>query len=294
MIEISLDELRTAAGIGVAGNIAGHLEQAGEADDFRNVVLTAAEAPKGIFPWYLPGRADFLGEFPLSSGALTIPPEDVAVDLQIEPEVGVIARLTYDGDGQVAMIAPIAIAAFNDCSIRRRGAAKISHKKNWGSASKGLASHGFAVGAIDPAGALATMRIVSFLRRGGVAYECGVDSPARAYSYAGDTLVDWIVGRLANQHGSDDTPLEPVGAYLRECGCPERAVVGIGATRYTPVGESTYLVEGDESIVVVYDETMTTPAAVAAAVEARDKYALPRASVLRQVVRSPGYSVSDT
>ena len=44
-------------------------------------------------------------------------------------------------------------------------------------------------------------------------------------------------------------PYEAVGAMLTACGSPLRAVVGIGATRYTPVGESTYLVAGDESIV---------------------------------------------
>ena len=61
MIDVNLSGLRSVAGIGVAGNFAGHLEQAGEAADFANVVPTAAEAPKGIFPWYVPGRDDFLG-----------------------------------------------------------------------------------------------------------------------------------------------------------------------------------------------------------------------------------------
>ena len=32
-----------------------------------------------------------------------------------------------------------------------------------------------------------------------------------------------------------------------------RSLVGIGATRYTPLGESTYLEVGDEAIVRVYD-----------------------------------------
>lgn len=66
-------------------------------------------------------------------------------------------------------------------------------------------------------------------------------------------LLDWIVERLANQKGSDDTPLEDVGALMVASGHPEVVLIGIGATRYTPLGESTYLKPGDEAIVRVYD-----------------------------------------
>ena len=66
-------------------------------------------------------------------------------------------------------------------------------------------------------------------------------------------LLDWIVERLANQKGSPDTPLEDVGALMVASGHPEHVLIGIGATRYTPLGESTYLKKGDEAIVRVYD-----------------------------------------
>lgn len=283
MIDVSLDLLRAAAGIGVAGNFAGHLEQAGEAADFANVVPTAAQAPKGIFPWYMPGRADFLGTFPVTHDTLVLPAEP-GVDLQIEPEVGVLFDLAYDDAGAVTRATPLLAAAWNDCSIRREGARKISHKKNWGPASKGVAARGFAVHDIAPDGGLAALRIASFMRRDGQAHAYGVDSPARGYSYAGTTLVDWMLDRLANQHGSDDTPLEPVGRYLADAGRPTQAFVGIGATRYTPFGESTYLVAGDESIVVVYDGSASSAEEVAVAVAAGHEHALPGASVLAQRV----------
>lgn len=38
-------------GLGVAGNFAGHLEQAGEARDFVAVAVKEAIAPKAIFPF---------------------------------------------------------------------------------------------------------------------------------------------------------------------------------------------------------------------------------------------------
>lgn len=284
MIEIALNDLRSAAGIGVAGNFAGHLEQAGEAADFVNVVAESAQAPKGIFPWHMPGRDGYLGVFPLSADTITWPERDHDVDLQIEPEVGAICRLTYDDAGNVTDVSPEAVAAFNDCSIRVAGAPKISEKKNWAPASKGLAARGFAVTDLDPTGGLATLRIACFMRRDGQVHDYGIDSPARGYSYAGTTLVDWIIERLANQQGSPDTPLEPVGQYLRDAGCPERVVFGIGATRYTDFGERTYLRPGDDSIVIVYDERTTSPDGVRAAVDAGTEGALADASVLVQAV----------
>jgi hypothetical protein len=285
VIDVSLTALRAAAGIGVAGNFAGHLEQAGEAADFANVVPTASEAPKGIFPWFMPGREGFLGTFPVTHDVLGLPDEP-GVDLQIEPEVGVLVGLTYDEHGTVVGIAPQAAIAWNDCSIRREGTRKISHKKNWGPASKGVAARGFAVSDISADGGLATLRIASFMRRGGEVHPYGVDSPARGYSYAGATLIDWMLERLCNQEGADDTPLEPVGRYLDEAGRPDHALIGIGATRYTAFGECTYLVAGDESIVIVYDAAASSPDEVTRAVAAGDEHALPRASVLVQHVAS--------
>jgi len=285
VIDVSLQALRAAAGIGVAGNFAGHLEQAGEAADFVNVVPTASEAPRGIFPWFMPGREGFLDTFPVTHDVLELPDEP-GVDLQIEPEVGVLAGLAYDDQGTVVGIVPQAVAAWNDCSIRREGARKISHKKNWGPASKGVAARGFAVPDISADGGLATLRIASFMRRGGDVHPYGVDSPARGYSYAGATLIDWMLDRLRNQEGADDTPLEPVGRYLDEAGRPGQALIGIGATRYTSFGEGTYLVAGDESIVIVYDESGSSPDQVAQAVAAGHEHALPRASVLVQRVTS--------
>ena len=61
MFPLDLDDLRRAFGIGVAGNFAGHLEQAGEAADFADVEADSPEAPKGIFPFYAPGSDSFLG-----------------------------------------------------------------------------------------------------------------------------------------------------------------------------------------------------------------------------------------
>jgi hypothetical protein len=256
MIDLEFDDLRSWFGFGVAGNFAGHLEQAGEAADFVNVSSDGA-APKGIFPWYAPGSSSFLGEFPLSHDAILLPAESPdfsgPLNLQIEPEVGLACRVVWAGD-TVASLAPFALGAFNDCSIRRPGAPKISYKKNWGPASKGVAAQFFEVSDLTPDGPTATLRLVCNLRdTDGELHGYGVDSPLLGYSYYGEVLLDWIVERLANQKGSPETPLEDVGALMVAAGHPETVLIGIGATRYTKLGESTYLQAGDEAIVRVYD-----------------------------------------
>lgn len=273
-------------GLGVAGNFAGHLEQAGEAADFVNVSPTAAAAPKGIFPWYAPGSDTFLGTPPLDAGRIVLPASDEPLNLQIEPEAGVLFEVRYAGDGTVSALRPTALGAFNDCSIRRAGATKISHKKNWGPASKGLARRLFAVDDLDAAGATGRLRLASFLRRDGAAHAYGVDSPLAGYSYYGTTLIDWLIDRLNAQRGAPGTPLEDVGALLAAAGRPERMVVGIGATRYTALGESTFLDAGDTSLVVVYDGGLHAPADIERAVAEGAEDALEAASVLTQRVEA--------
>ena len=256
MIELDFDELRTWAGFGVAGNFAGHLEQAGEAVDFVNVA-SEGTAPKGIFPWYIPDNPGYLGEFPLSSSSLRTPEPNAdgsPLNLQIEPEVGLACRVNWDGD-VVANLEPFALGAFNDCSIRRPGAPKISVKKNWGPGSKGVAPRFFEISDLSPDGPTSSLRLECFLvRDDGQRRAYGVTSALQGYSFFGDRLLDWIVDRLANQKGSPNTPLEDVGALLVAAGRPQNVLIGIGATRYTELGESTYLQPGDTAIVRVYDQ----------------------------------------
>jgi hypothetical protein len=283
LVDLDVDALRDGFGFGVAGNFAGHLEQAGEAADFTSVATAAPELPKGIFPWYAPGSGTFLEAFPLSSDRLAVPPGDgEAVRLQLEPEVGVVCDVTYDDAGTPTVLAPRLVAAFDDCSIRRPGATRISQKKNWGAASKGVAARGFAVTDLDPAGTTATLRLACFLRRDDATHTYGVDSPVPGYTLYGAPLLDWILDRLASQREAEGSPLEDVGALLRGAGCPRRVLVGIGATRYEPYGESTFARAGDEAIVVLYDGARHDAAAVAAAIAERRDGDL-TASVLRRI-----------
>ena len=121
-------------GLGVAGNFAGHLEQAGEAADFVNVKTQEAVQPKAIFPFYVPGEkldplTQFLTEFPISSDTLNFPQN--ADNLQIEPEIALICDIQYSEETpkKVTALLPTHFAAYNDCSIRARTPVKFQRKR---------------------------------------------------------------------------------------------------------------------------------------------------------------------
>jgi len=266
MIESS--ELKDVIGLGVAGNFAGHLEQAGEASDFVGVEVAEAQAPKGIFPFYVPrGEASsksFLHTFPIASDRIQM--EDPDDTLQIEPEVALLCRLFYEEGGEeegegkrVVRIVPERFGAHNDCSIRREGAPKISHKKNWGPNSKGTSNALLPIDRFEKGGVLDHYRLVSYLERDGL-HLYGVDSAVSSYSYFHQKLLDWIVEKMNTQQ--DAGPLESIRDWLAIAAHPERALISIGATRYTDYGETTFLEPGDRSIVVVYDARRHDEAAI--------------------------------
>ena len=132
MITVDARDARTWFGFGVAGNFAGHLAQAGEAADFVSVGGDDT-APKGIFPFYVPGGETFLAQFPISADTITLPESDEPLNLQIEPEAAVVFDVAYSEDGAVTTLTPIAIGAFNDCSIRRPGREEDQREEELGS-----------------------------------------------------------------------------------------------------------------------------------------------------------------
>lgn len=240
-------------GLGVAGNFAGHLEQAGEADDFRDLAIEDSAAPKGVFPFYVPAHSRSQGEHflhvcPISAERIRLGADDE--NHQIEPEVSLLCDLVYEDD-RIVDVVPREAMAHNDCSIRREGAKKISEKKNWGPETKGTAARSIPIDQIEPGGVLDDHRIACYLLRDGELTEYGVDSPITSYSYMYGQLLEWLVGRLNDQ--VDEGPLENISEWLAAAGRPDQALISIGATRYTPFGETTFLERGDHAIVSVYD-----------------------------------------
>jgi hypothetical protein len=97
-------------------------------------------------------------------------------------------------------------------------------------------------------------RICSFVRNSEMMMRYGEDAELSGYSFFYQKLIDWMTKQINSQ--VDYGPLEPLIEYIEKAGYPEKAVISIGATRYTPYGEKTFLQEGDEVIVVVYDNDL--------------------------------------
>ena len=223
-------------GLGVAGNFAGHLEQAGEAADFLQVKTEEAIQPKAIFPFYVPSETlssteQFLSTYPLSHDTISFPQD--ADNLQIEPEVALICEIHYQ-DGQVNKLKPTHFAAYNDCSIRRPNARKICEKKNWGENSKGISATQIALDKFEQGGVLDNYHIACFHKRNGVLNTYGEDSPAASYSYFHQKLLNWIIDKM--NHQPDQGPMNHIAELIKQSHQPSHAIISIGATRYTPLG----------------------------------------------------------
>lgn len=249
---------------GVAGNFTGHLEQAGEAADFKNVKTLEQNAPKAIFPTFLPKKEansasnasvipDFLTIFPFDPKRIIFPKGEEK--LQIEPECAIIFDATWQED-QLVELKPLSFGASNDCSIRKQGAKKISEKKNWGSCTKGFSENQIAAYGFESGCLLDDYRIASFLIRNGEVYDYGENSAVRDYSYIYKKLTDWMLDKFNNQQ--NEGPAEDIHSYLLAAGHPSRILVSIGATRYTTWGESNFLQNRDKAVVVVYPESKYT------------------------------------
>lgn len=257
-MKFSTETLKKIPIFGIAGNFAEHLSQAGEDADFVNVVTKEKNAPKGVFPIYLPNFNSFLTTFPLSSSMLEADFSS-PINCHLEPEVCVMFNITYQKN-KIANLQPIAFTAFNDCSIRRPNANKISHKKNWGENCSGIAQFWQPINSLQQNNELDNYSIVSYLKRNNEYIPYGMNSPVTGYQYFHQKLLNWLIDTFNNQ--KDEGPLEDICDYLTTLQQPSQAIISLGATRYTSFGEKGFLQAGDELSVYVYDQQKTNEQAV--------------------------------
>lgn len=245
-------DLKDAFCFGVAGNFTGHLEQAGEAVDFKNVVTEEECAPKALFPTFIKSKnkevPEYLKVFPFDSEKIIFPKDEEK--LQIEPECALVFEAFWQ-DGLLKDLKALAFTASNDCSIRKQGAKKISEKKNWGESSKGYSKDFIQIEDFSKNAIIDSYRIASFLVRDKKVFDYGEDSAVRDYSYVYEKLKNWIIDKINNQ--KDEGPAENLSSYLKG-NEPEKIFVSIGATRYTEFGENNFLKAQDEVFVILYPE----------------------------------------
>ena len=243
-------QLENVICLGVAGNFTHHLEQAGELEDFKNVVTEAVNAPKGIFPFYLPGSNSFLNIYSIGIDILTLPTYEA--NAQLEPEIAVLFDVIYDENHMIIELKAQKFTTFNDCTIRKEGAKKISEKKSWGVNSKGIGNKWIDIDKFEEGGVMDNYHLCSFVKRNGTLYPYGVDAPLLGYSYFYTKLKTWLIDKMNNQ--KDFGPLENIAEHLKNCEYPKQALISIGATAYAEFGEKNYLQSGDEVYVMAYDK----------------------------------------
>jgi len=263
---------------GVAGNFANHLEQAGESADFVDVVVHDANAPKGIFPTFIPNNTTFIGTCPFSNHLIFMPDGD---SIQMEPEVALKCSLTYNDDGYIKDIKPLKFMAYNDCSIRKEGAKKISHKKNWGEKTKGISFDEIDIDKFSRGGIMDNYSLISFIIRDNELIQYGENSELLGYSYFYQELLDWINEKLNYQE--DIGPLENLHKLIIDANKPEEMVISIGATRYTDFGENNYLEKKDKVYVITYDHTKYTIQDIKDMI-LNDNFSKDYISILKQIV----------
>jgi len=248
-------------GLGVAGNVAGHMAQAGEAD----APAATAEKPKtpaAIFTFYAPhphtvdaSENEVLGRlenFPVTNAVIDFP--KIGGNVQVEPEMGLYVDVVYAKDGgSVERLVPRRVAAFNDCSIRKLdGSEKLSEKKNWGHGSKGISLRSFRVNSLSPGTLVDKLVLVSYVRREGEVQQYSVAAPARNYLMFHEPLLDWIVDRINNQQNVGKW--ENIFPQLVESDYPTSMWIALGAGEYTEWGQKNFLQPKDEALVLIYNE----------------------------------------
>ena len=253
--ELNSENLGHVMGLGIAGNFAGHLEQAGETPDFVKVETESEVAPKGLFPYFVPEQSTQVGVYPFSATQIKYPENLQAnAHLQAEPEVCVLFDIKYQF-GKVAQMHPVAFAAFNDCSIRKPGAKKISEKKNWGPETKGVSNQFLPISSLDVGSELDEYRIIAYFKRDADWQLYGNDSAISSYSYFHQKLMDWMQDKL--NHQADFGPLENLNQWIHQANFPKQLLVSLGATTYTELGETTFLQPKDEIAIFVYHQSIS-------------------------------------
>jgi hypothetical protein len=242
-------QLNDVIGLGVAGNFAHHLEQAGELEDFKDVVTQELDAPKGIFPFYIPQSEGFLGLYSIGTEFLTLP--NYQANAQMEPEIAILFDIQYNDQNEVEDLVALRFTTFNDCTIRKEGAKKISEKKSWGVNSKGIGDKWIEIDQFYEGGVMDSYRLCSYVKRSGTLHPYGVDAPLLGYSYFYSKLKRWLIEKINNQ--VDFGPLEDISKHLKSANFPKQALISIGATAYAEFGEHNYLQAGDEVYIVAYD-----------------------------------------
>ena len=274
-----IEDLKDYLGFAVAGNFANHLGEAGEADEFSIIKTEEENEPKGLFPFYIKGHESFLGTYPISNEIiLTHGREEDKI--QAEPEVALICDFVYE-DNKIVDLIPKYFSAFNDCSLRVQNGEKLSVKKNWGTATKGISKDFIKIDNFTEEGILNKYHISSFIKRDGKIHNYGTISAINSYSYFFMQLKDWMLKKFNTQ--KDCGPLEELTQFMKDAKDAKGMIIAAGATSYCEFGKNNFLQKGDELFIYVYNAHINSHQAILNNVNSHEP--LQECSKLHQVIR---------
>ncbi len=275
---MQVNDLEDYLGFAVAGNFAGHLGEAGEADEFSVIQTEEKNAPKGLFPFYIKGHDSFLGTYPISNDVISTHNRE-SDKLQAEPEVALICDFIYK-DRKVIDIIPKYFSAFNDCSLRIQDGNKLSTKKNWGINTKGISEDFIEIDNFSETGILSKYHLSSFIKRDGKIHNYGTISAVKSYSYFFTQLKDWMINKFNTQE--DCGPLEELGQFMENAKDAKGMLIAAGATAYADFGKKNFLKKGDELFIYVYNARVYSHQNIINNIDSNVK--LPECSRLHQVI----------
>ena len=275
---MQVNDLEDYLGFAVAGNFAGHLGEAGEADEFSVIQTEEKNAPKGLFPFYIKGHDSFLRTYPISNNVISTHNRE-SDKLQAEPEVALICDFVYE-DGKVIDIIPKYFSAFNDCSLRIQDGNKLSTKKNWGINTKGISADFIEIDNFSETGILSKYHLSSFIKRDGKLHNYGTISAVKTYSYFFTQLKDWMINKFNTQE--DCGPLEELGQFMKNAKDAKGMIIAAGATAYADFGKKNFLKKGDELFIYVYNARVYSHQNIINKIDSNVK--LPECSRLHQVI----------
>ena len=277
-MKMQANDLKDYLGFAVAGNFAGHLGEAGEADEFSVIKTEDKNAPKGLFPFYIKGHDSFLGTYPISYDVLSTHNRE-SDKLQAEPEVALICDFIYK-DRKVIDIIPKYFSAFNDCSLRIQDGNKLSTKKNWGINTKGISTDFIEIDNFSETGILSKYHLSSFIKRDGKIHNYGTISAVKSYSYFFIQLKDWMINKFNTQE--DCGPLEELSQFMKNAKDAKGMLIAAGATAYSEFGKRNFLKKGDELFIYVYNARVYSHQNIINNIDSNTK--LPECSKLYQLI----------
>ena len=277
-MKMQANDLKDYLGFAVAGNFAGHLGEAGEADEFSVIKTEDKNAPKGLFPFYIKGHDSFLGTYPISYDVLSTHNRE-SDKLQAEPEVALICDFVYENE-KVIDIIPRYFSAFNDCSLRFQDGNKLSTKKNWGINTKGISTDFIEIDNFSETGILSKYHLSSFIKRDGKIHNYGTISAVKSYSYFFIQLKDWMINKFNTQE--DCGPLEELGQFMKNAKDAKGMLIAAGATAYSEFGKRNFLKKGDELFIYVYNARVYSHQNIINNIDSNTK--LPECSKLYQLI----------